>query len=146
MTLHMWFGLSVKCLDIRSPPDASTRRSQLRHTKVNLRGNGTSIMLHALKKSVHSLKNVLTSRKMDFCYDPFSEIFFWYYGIWQRQKKDLSQEMYKTLEQTSATDTTSHHFLLTLSYDSRWKLCNLSGTCMHHRLKPTGNGKGSGRL
>lgn len=38
MTLHMWFGLSVKCLLIRSPPDASTRRSHLRQTKVNLRG------------------------------------------------------------------------------------------------------------
>lgn len=31
---------------------------------------------------------------MDICYDPFSEIFFWYYEIWQRQKKDLSQDQY----------------------------------------------------
>lgn len=81
---------------------------------------------------------------MDFCSDPFCEIFFWYYGIWRRQKKDMS----KTLEQTSATDTILHNFffLLTLSYDSRWKLCNLSGTCMRHRPKPTENGRGSGQL
>lgn len=36
ITLHVWFGLSVKCLVIRSPRDPSTSRSQLRHTNVNL--------------------------------------------------------------------------------------------------------------
>lgn len=37
-------------------------------------------------------------------------------------------------------------FWLTLSCDYRWKFCNLSDTCMHHKQKPLGNGKRSGRF
>lgn len=36
MILHTWFGLSTKCLLIRSLLDASTMRSQLRQARVKL--------------------------------------------------------------------------------------------------------------
>lgn len=81
MTLHTWFGLSVKCLVIRSPPDASTRRSQLRQTSVNLgESNSTSCLISNRKHYVCNtgcLWSVLTLMQKNSSYDPFSKICFW---------------------------------------------------------------------
>ena len=37
MTLHMWCGFSIKCLDILSPCKAPTRKRQLRHVRALLK-------------------------------------------------------------------------------------------------------------
>lgn len=97
MTLHMWFGLSVKCLDIRSPPDASTRRSQLRHTKVNLRGNETSIMLHALKKSAHSLKKCTHFKEDGFLlWSIFWNIFLVLWNLTKTKERFVTRDVQNT--------------------------------------------------
>lgn len=78
---------------------------------------------------------------MDFSYDPFSEIgvWLWYYEIWQRPKKYLSDNCIHTFSQILI----QFKFLLTLSYDSQWQLCNLSDICTRHSWKPLGNEKRS---
>lgn len=59
MTLHTWFGRSVKCLLIRSPPEASTSRSQLRHLRVNLRKTNKKKKNEKTKKHfVFNMQNI----------------------------------------------------------------------------------------
>lgn len=91
ITLHMWLGWSVKCLVIRSPLDASTRRSQLRQTKVTLNKQyfyqcSISIKQLCILFVNHKIQNLLTLMKMGFCYNPFSEVFSWCCEIWQRKQ------------------------------------------------------------
>lgn len=94
ITLHMWLGLSVKCLDIRSPPDESTSRSQLRQTNVNLWGGerDPTVMLFPNKTNHRwdELWHLLTLMRWGFCWIHALEFFsyceIWEWHIWPQDK------------------------------------------------------------
>lgn len=147
ITLHMWFGLSVKCLDIRSPPDESTSRSQLRQTNVNLWGVGggsptVTLFPNKTNYQLDKLWHLLTLMRWDFCWTHALEFFSycetWEWRIWPQDK------YCGTTFQRHRCWITS--LFLTLSYGYQWKLCSLCDTCTRHTLQPLGNGKRSGRL
>lgn len=150
----MWFGLSVKCLVIRSPPDASTRRSQLRHTKVNL-GEDNEILHHAKFQTEKTVFNVQKILIITFTYFNEDGVLLWsifcntFLVLWNlRKTKEIWRICHRitTLGQQWSAVIIKIKILLTLSYDSQWKFCNLFDTCMHHKPKPLGNGKRSGQL